>query len=121
MRRLLQRLGSEPLVADGGMGSLLSSLLPRARCPEEANLSAPERVLELHLGFIAAGADLLVAGSIGPLGSSRLELPPARVRALFAEQALELESRGVDLFILETFTSLEELRLALAGVREAAG
>ena len=39
-----------PIVADGGMGALLSSAVPGLRTPEEANLRAPEGVLEVHLG-----------------------------------------------------------------------
>jgi methionine synthase / methylenetetrahydrofolate reductase(NADPH) len=164
VRPLTARLGAEPLVGDGGMGSLLSAMLPRARCPEEANLIAPEAVVSLHLGFIRAGADIvqantyganrpklanhrlddrveeivragvklarearevagrdvLVAGSIGPLGPARSQLSAAQIRALYAEQALLLESRGIDLFVLETFTALDELSIALAAVRETA-
>src|SRR5437588_19441 len=48
-----------PLVADGGMGVLVSAAVPGLRCPEEANLRAPESVVSLHLGFIRAGADLV--------------------------------------------------------------
>jgi methionine synthase I (cobalamin-dependent) len=59
MSRTLDRLGVEPLVGDGGMGSLLSAAVPRARCPEEANLRAPELVLRHHLEFIRAGADII--------------------------------------------------------------
>src|SRR5436853_131722 len=41
------------------MGTLLSSAVPRLRCPEEANLRAPESVVSLHVGFIRAGADVI--------------------------------------------------------------
>jgi len=54
-----------PIVADGGMGVLVSSAVPRLRCPEEANVRAPESVLSLHLGFIRAGAELIEANSFG--------------------------------------------------------
>jgi homocysteine S-methyltransferase len=55
-----ERLGAgPPIVADGGMGVLVSSAVPRLRCPEEANLRSPESVLSLHLGFIRAGAELI--------------------------------------------------------------
>src|SRR5437764_625806 len=45
------------------MGSLITSAVPRLRCPEEANIRAPESVLSLHLGFIRAGAELLAGVS----------------------------------------------------------
>jgi homocysteine S-methyltransferase len=66
MSRFLERLvGGPPVVADGGMGALLASAVPSLRCPEEANLRAPESVLEVHLGFIRAGAELIETNSFG--------------------------------------------------------
>jgi methionine synthase / methylenetetrahydrofolate reductase(NADPH) len=61
-----------------------------------------------------AGRDVYIAGSIGPLGA---ELPEQRRHAIFAEQATALESRGVDLFLIETFFDLDELLTAIAAVR----
>jgi methionine synthase I (cobalamin-dependent)/5,10-methylenetetrahydrofolate reductase len=64
--RFLERLASgPPLVGDGGMGAVLASAVPRLRCPEEANLLAPESVVEVHLGYIRAGADLIETNSFG--------------------------------------------------------
>jgi methionine synthase / methylenetetrahydrofolate reductase (NADH) len=64
--RFLERLaGGPPLVGDGGMGTLVSSAVARLRCPEEANLRAPESVLSLHLGFIRAGADIIETNTFG--------------------------------------------------------
>ncbi|MCS7007813.1 MAG: homocysteine S-methyltransferase family protein, partial [Gaiellaceae bacterium] len=66
MSRFLERLASgPPIVADGGMGALVSSAVPRLRCPEEANLRAPESVLSLQLGFIRAGAELIETNTFG--------------------------------------------------------
>ncbi len=62
----LERLRSDrPIVADGGMGALLSAAVPRLRCPEEACLRAPEAVVSLHVGFISAGAELIQANTYG--------------------------------------------------------
>src|SRR5205807_7393566 len=64
--RFLERLESGPaIVADGGMGALLSSAVPRLRCPEEANLRAPEAVVSLHVSFINAGAELIETNTFG--------------------------------------------------------
>ncbi len=64
--RLSERLEEgPPIVADGGTGVLVSSAVPRLRCPEEANVRSPESVLSLHLGFIRAGADLIETNSFG--------------------------------------------------------
>ena len=54
-----------PLVADGGMGSLLTAAVPRLRCPEEATLRAPEAVVALHVSFINAGADVIETNTFG--------------------------------------------------------
>jgi len=67
----------------------------------------------------AAAREVLIAGSIGPLGSARqvTPLPAADVRSIFHEQAAALEERGVDLFLLETFGDLDELLLAIDAIR----
>src|SRR5712692_4730251 len=67
----------------------------------------------------AAAREVLLAGSIGPLGIVRQvrELPPEEIREIFREQALALEERGVDLFILETFSDLDELLIAVEAIR----
>jgi len=41
--RFLERIEKGPtIVADGGMGALVTAAVPRLRCPEEANLRAPD-------------------------------------------------------------------------------
>jgi homocysteine S-methyltransferase len=66
MSRALERLQEGPvIVADGGTGALLTAAVPRLRCPEEANLKAPEAVVKVHLGFIRAGAELIEANTFG--------------------------------------------------------
>jgi methionine synthase I (cobalamin-dependent) len=66
MSRFLERLQSgTPLVADGGMGALIASAVPRLRCPEEANLRAPESVVDVHVGYIRAGADVIETNTFG--------------------------------------------------------
>ena len=58
--------------------------------------------------------EVMIAGSIGPSGVSRHmnEISAEELRAAFHEQAQALEERGVDLFLLETFSDIEELLLA---------
>jgi len=71
----------------------------------------------------AASREVLIAGSIGPLGILRQirALPVEEIRLVFREQALALEERGVDLFILETFSDLEELLAAIDAIRSFSG
>jgi homocysteine S-methyltransferase len=67
----------------------------------------------------AAAREVLIAGSIGPLGLGvQARHPePQEIVSYFLEQAQALEERGVDLFILETFTYIEEILLALDAIR----
>jgi methionine synthase I (cobalamin-dependent)/5,10-methylenetetrahydrofolate reductase len=87
----LERLRSgPPITADGGMGVLVASAVPRLRCPEEANVRAPESVVDLHLGFIRAGAELIETNTFG---ANRRKLATH-----FLEQELEqINSAGVKL------------------------
>jgi homocysteine S-methyltransferase len=89
--RLEERLDEEPvLVADGGTGALLTAAVPRLRCPEEANLKAPEAVIGVHAGFIRAGAELIEANTFG---ANRRKLS-----AQFLDDRLEeIVERGVKL------------------------
>src|SRR5215218_10053272 len=54
-----------PIVADGGMGALVTAAVRRLRSPEEANLRAPDAVVSLHLSFINAGAELIETNTFG--------------------------------------------------------
>jgi homocysteine S-methyltransferase len=67
----------------------------------------------------AAKHDVLIAGSIGPLGIVRpvRDSPGPPVQEIFREQAEALEERGVDFFILETFGDAEELAAAVGAIR----
>jgi methionine synthase / methylenetetrahydrofolate reductase (NADH) len=73
-----------------------------------------------RLARAAAGDAVLVAGAVGPLGV-RLEPygPTSRDEAqeIFAEQMRALREGGADLFILETFSDLDELAQAIAAAR----
>jgi len=70
----------------------------------------------------AAGTRAAVVGAIGPLG---IRIEPfgetslEEARDAFARQAAGLVAGGVDGFLLETFSDVEELRTAVEGVRRA--
>jgi methionine synthase / methylenetetrahydrofolate reductase(NADPH) len=92
-----------------------------------ALLGMGDRVAELnHRGVKvareareAAKHEVLIAGSIGPLGIVQhvRDLPVDEIKAVFKEQAGALEERGVDLFILETFSNIDELEAAIDAIR----
>lgn len=74
-----------------------------------------------EIARMAAGEEVLVAGSIGPLGIQMEPLGPLareEARAHFARQVRVLDDAGVDLFILETFIYPEELEQAILAVRD---
>jgi methionine synthase / methylenetetrahydrofolate reductase(NADPH) len=66
-----------------------------------------------------SGSDVLVGGSIGPLGDLEGSHGAENAYDVFHEQASVLEGRGVDLFMVETFFDLEELETAIAAVKDA--
>ncbi len=69
----------------------------------------------------AAGDSVLVAGAVGPLGVRLEPYGPTsfdEARDIFAEQLAALRDGGVDAFILETFTDLEEITQAVRAARE---
>ncbi len=71
----------------------------------------------------SASREVLIAGSIGPLGlgvQSR-HPEPEEIQDIFHEQALALEERGVDFYILETFSYIEELLIAIEAIRSFSG
>jgi methionine synthase / methylenetetrahydrofolate reductase(NADPH) len=67
----------------------------------------------------AAAHEVLIAGSIGPLGVGPgiREIPREEIFDVYRQQAQALEERGVDFFILETFASLDLLLTAIDAIR----
>jgi len=71
----------------------------------------------------SAAREVLIAGSIGPLGLGVQSRHPSpdEILDIFHEQALALEERGVDFYILETFSYIEEILLAIDAIRSFSG
>ena len=71
----------------------------------------------------SAAREVLIAGSIGPLGLGVQARHPddKEILDVFYEQALALEDRGVDFYILETFSYIEEILLAVDAIRSFSG
>ena len=90
--------------------------MPGLRCPEEANLRAPESVLEVHLGYIRAGAELIETNSFGAnraklarqfLADELEQINAAAVR--IAREAREVAGR--DVFIAGSIGPLGDVEL----------
>jgi 5-methyltetrahydrofolate--homocysteine methyltransferase len=155
------------ILADGGMGTMLMELgLQFGASPELWNVEQPDRVRQVHHGYLqagsrviltntfggnrlrlglhnlqdrvvelnraaaglvrqeveAAGGSAIVAGDIGPSGGILAplgELEPEQAVEAFAEQAGGLIQGGVDILWIETLSSLEEMRAAVDGARQA--
>lgn len=70
------------------------------------------------------GKQVFIAGAVGPTGRP-LQAPDEHrlreLRAIFREQIEALQEGGADLLILETFSSLAELRQAVLAAQEVGG
>ncbi|TES94167.1 MAG: 5-methyltetrahydrofolate--homocysteine methyltransferase, partial [Candidatus Cloacimonadota bacterium] len=87
-----------------------------------------ERMEELNERAVAiaqnaATSNVLVAGNLGPTGEffpSSGTLSFAKVYDCFSEEVKVFKKKGVDLFILETFSDIRELKAACFAVRDNA-
>ena len=80
------------------------------------------RAVELVRKAASGRTDVLVAGSMGPVGALVAPYGPlneADVRATFAEQAKALADGGADLLLIETMFAFEETTPAFEGARSA--
>jgi methionine synthase I (cobalamin-dependent)/5,10-methylenetetrahydrofolate reductase len=123
----LEKLEKRIIVCDGAMGTMLYSKgVSFHRCFDELNLSAPQLVKEVHLGYIKAGAELIETNTFG---ATRLRLEKFNLRDKVREinlagARLARQVAGDDLYVagavgplgvrLEPLgsTSLEEARAA---------
>jgi methionine synthase I (cobalamin-dependent)/5,10-methylenetetrahydrofolate reductase len=87
----------------------------------EINFQGVRRAIEARE---IAGQSVFIAGAVGPSGQP-LQAPDrqrlSEVRAAFREQIEALQEGGAELLILETFTSLAELRQAILAAQEVGG
>jgi homocysteine S-methyltransferase len=123
----LEKIENRPMVCDGAMGTMLYAKgIPLTCCFEELNLSSPQLVKEVHLGYVKAGAEILETNTFGGT-RRRLEKynQGEKVREIsLAGARLAREVAGEDLYVagsvgplgirLEPLgpTSLEEAREA---------
>lgn len=80
------------------------------------------RAVELVRKAASGRTDVLVAGSMGPVGALAKPYGPLEeedIRATFAEQAKALADGGADLLLIETMFAFEETTPAFEGARSA--
>ena len=121
MADFLERLRSGPaIVADGGLGALLAGVAPGLRCPEEANLLAPESVVAVHASYIRAGAELIETNTFGAnrrkLAAKHLEHELEAINSAGVRLAREARDvSGRDVLIAGAIGPLGELEVFDAG------
>ncbi len=67
-----------------------------------------------------AGVDILIAGSMGPLGKPLEPIGKIKrneAKDAFIEQAEALLEGGIDLFMIETISSLDEMEIAIDAIK----
>ena len=121
----LEKLEKRPLISDGAMGTMLYAKgIPFSRCYDDLNLSMPQMVKEVHLGYVKAGAEVIETNTFGASAPrlKKFDLD-GKVREInLAGARLAREVAGDDLYVagsvgplgipLEPLgpTSLEEAR-----------
>ena len=119
-------VGLEQAFVEAGADIILTCTFGGTR-PRLAGSQYGERVSELNQEAAAlarkaasAASDVLVAGSMGPLGQLLKPLgpiSPEEAFAAYAEQAAALSKGGVDLIVIETQFSLDEGAAALGAAQ----
>ncbi len=166
MQSFLEIIKTRPMLADGGMGTLLYSRGASHEATfEHLNLTKQDVVQQVHVDYINAGAEIIetnsfsgnriklathglegdvwkvnvwaakiarnareiaglpvfVAGSVGSTGKLLPPLGDTNADELdyaFREQMEALLAGGVDLFFVETMSSLEETAIAIKAARK---
>jgi len=85
-----RRFADHVVVGDGSMGSELVGRIPAGNSPETAILTHPEHVLDIHLAYLRAGAELIETATFG---ASR----PRLARDRIGDQVETLNSTAVKL------------------------
>jgi len=164
----LKALYEKPLLADGGIGTLLYARGASTEASfEQLNLTKEELVQQVHIDYLNAGAQVIttnsfggnrlrlasfgledqvwqlnvaaaklartareivgkpafIAGAVGPVGKLLTplgELTEQALQNIFCEQMEALLAGGVDLFTIETMSSLEEAAIAVRAAHKVA-
>ena len=118
VHRSYRKAGAEVLTTNT-FGANRFRLMPFGKEAEVAAINAASA----RIARKVAGQQAWVAGSIGPTGvqlSPIGMISPGEAYAAYREQAAVLAEEGVDLFLLETFSSLKEAWQAFRACRKVA-
>lgn len=90
-KNIMDRIGREWLFFDGGTGSILQEKgLQPGELPETWNLLHPDRIIDLHRGYLEAGSDIY---NTNTFGANRLKFPENLDEIVTAAVKLAKEAR----------------------------
>ncbi len=130
---------------------LIARGVEAGRCNDYLNIDSPDTIFEIHQSYLQAGSDAVLTNTFGankfalarhgfsdkvkeintaaakiarpsggflePLGN----LKPEELKDAFAEQAKALLAGGVDGFIIETMTALDEITIVIEAAKSVCG
>ncbi|MCC6457864.1 MAG: homocysteine S-methyltransferase family protein [Caldilineaceae bacterium] len=99
----MRQLRTQPLLADGAMGTMLYARgVAVGHCLEQLVIDRPEWVMEIHLAYANAGADLITSHTFGAnrlrLAHYGLENRVAELNAAAMRLALDVRERAARAF-----------------------
>ncbi|MGT2750247.1 bifunctional homocysteine S-methyltransferase/methylenetetrahydrofolate reductase [Streptococcus orisasini] len=111
MSRLLDRLKTDILVADGAMGTLLYADGIES-CHDYYNISHPERISAIHRAYVEAGADIIQTNTYGAKRHRLKSFGYDNEVRKINQEAVKLarQTAGQDIFVLGTIGASRGLR-----------
>lgn len=86
---MLQKLGKEVMIFDGGYGTELEKRGIMVKMPELLNITNKDEIADIHRSYIEAGCDFITTNTFG---ANRIKMPNED-RKLVIESAIELAKR----------------------------
>lgn len=87
--KMLDKLGKQIMIFDGGFGTELEKRGIMTKCPEMLNITNPDDIAEIHKSYIDAGCDFITTNTFG---ANRYKMPNEDRKAVI-EKAIELAKR----------------------------
>lgn len=76
---MLEKLGKEIMIFDGAFGTELEKRGIMFKVPEMLNLTHPDKIAEIHKGYIDAGCDFITTNTFG---ANRIKMPDGDLRSV---------------------------------------
>lgn len=86
---MLEKLGKQIMIFDGGFGSELEKRGIMTKCPEMLNITNPDDIADIHRDYIEAGCDFITTNTFG---ANRCKMPNEDRKSVI-EKAIENAKR----------------------------